>query len=123
MTKSLILQQEDNTRQRLQNELGCNDECVQYVGNVRYPGAVGERPGEGAQIYDCSTSEEDVNKTGESTRSTMRIEDRAGFNAQVLGMRDKDVDCSACGREGRWCEQQEGWRELSNDGVRLPPAA
>jgi len=47
------------------------------------------RLGEGAKIYDCSTSEEDVNKTGDSTRSAMRIEDQAVLDAQVLAMREK----------------------------------
>jgi len=77
------------------------------------------RLGEGAKIYDCSTSEEDVNKTGDSTRSAMRIEDQAVLDAQVLAMREKDVECSACGREGRWCEQQEGERISRNNGVSL----
>lgn len=116
-------------RQRLDNGLLCKYEWRQYVDNVpcpgavRYPGAVGGRLGIGTQIYDLATSEEDANKTGDSTRSAVRIKDRAGLNAQVLAMREKDAECSACGREDCWYEQLNGWWELSNDGVRFSPAA
>lgn len=40
LSESLILQQGGNTRQRLRNELLCNNEWRQYVGDVRRPGVI-----------------------------------------------------------------------------------
>ena len=57
----------------------------------------GGRSGEGAQIYDPTPSEEDVNKTGDSVCSAMKIEERAGFDAQVLAMRGKMMSARLVG--------------------------
>lgn len=62
-------------------------------------------------------------QTRPATRLIHKNKRPSRFNAQVLAMREKDAECSACGREDTWYEQLEGWWELSNDGVRFSPAA